>query len=160
MGAVRSTEIDIQTASDAPGIPDDREIRQWIRNALDGAGRGGTGDVSVRIVDADEMRELNCEFRGKDVPTNVLSFPAVRVAGWPANATRSLGDLVICAPLLHDEALAQHKAILDHWAHIVVHGTLHLLGYDHMSEAEAAEMETLESRVLAVNGVPDPYSER
>jgi len=160
VGSVRSTEIDIQTASDAPGIPDDREIRQWIRNALDGAGRGGTGDVSVRIVDADEMRELNCEFRGKDAPTNVLSFPAVRVSGLPANAARTLGDLVICAPLLHDEALAQHKAILDHWAHIVVHGTLHLLGYDHMSEAEAAEMETLETRVLAENGGPDPYSER
>lgn len=160
MGAVRSTEIDVQTASDAPGIPDDREIRKWICAALDGAGYRRSCIVSVRIVDAEEMRDLNREFRGKDAPTNVLSFTAVEVAGLPANADRALGDLVICAPVLHAEALAQHKLLSHHWSHIVVHGTLHLLGFDHMIDTEAAEMEALETRILAEGDVPDPYSER
>jgi probable rRNA maturation factor len=160
VGAVRSTEIDVQTASDAPGIPDDREIRRWICAALDGAGYRRSCVVSVRVVDAEEMRDLNREFRGKDSSTNVLSFAAAEIAGVPADADRALGDLVICAPVLHDEALAQHKPLSHHWSHIVVHGTLHLLGFDHMNDIEAAEMETLETRILAAGGVPDPYSER
>ena len=158
MAAVRSTEIDIQTASDAPGIPDDSEIRKWICAALDGAGYRRSCAVSVRIVDAEEMRDLNREFRGKDGATNVLSFAGGDIAGMPADADRELGDLVICAPVLHDEALVQHKPLSHHWSHIIVHGTLHLLGFDHVSDKEANEMEALETRILAAGGVPDPYS--
>ena len=160
MSAPGATEIDVQTASDAPGIPDDSDIRRWICNALDGAGCRSGCEVSVRIVDADEMQALNLEFRGKDKPTNVLSFPAGEFAGLPADARRSLGDLVVCAPVLHAEALAQRKALSQHWAHILVHGTLHLLGYDHLDDAGANDMESLERRILAAEGLPDPYSER
>jgi probable rRNA maturation factor len=160
VNAVGATEIDIQTVSDAPGIPDDSEIRQWICSALVGAGHRGACEVSVRIVDRGEMQALNQEFRGKDAPTNVLSFPVADGATLPADVLPSLGDLVICAPVLHDEALAQRKELSAHWAHILVHGTLHLLGFDHLDNAEAQAMESLERRILATEGVPDPYSER
>lgn len=157
---MRSTEIDVQTACDTPGIPDDHEIRYWIRAALDAARCRDACEIAVRVVDAEEMRDLNREFRGKDAPTNVLSFPAGEVAGLPAEAGRALGDLVVCAPVLHDEALAQAKPLAHHWAHILVHGTLHLLGFDHLNDADAEEMEALEIRILAAGSVPDPYSER
>lgn len=160
MNAVSSTEIDIQTASDAPGIPDDSEIRRWICQALDGAGKRGPYEVSVRIVDAEEMQALNREFRGKDRATNVLSFGAASLPGLPDRERRVLGDLVVCAPVLHEEAVRQLKPLAQHWAHILVHGTLHLLGYDHLAETDAERMESLETRILAAGGVADPYSER
>jgi probable rRNA maturation factor len=153
-------EIDIQAASDASGIPADPDLRSWVCAALDGGRHTGPCELSVRIVDAGEMRELNRVYRGKDRPTNVLSFPAGEQAGMPPDAGHILGDLAICAPVLHAEALAQHKRPRDHWAHIVVHGTLHLLGYDHEDPADAAEMEALEIRILAALGVDDPYRER
>lgn len=157
MGTVASVEIGIQTASEAPGIPDDSAIRRWIRAALEGAGQGGAFEVSVRIVDADEMQALNREFRGKDRPTNVLSFPAGDLPGLPDGECPSLGDLVVCAPVLQEEALAQGKLLAHHWAHILVHGSLHLLGYDHLAPADAQRMEALETRILAAGGVGDPY---
>jgi probable rRNA maturation factor len=157
MGAVASVEIEIQAASDAPGIPDDTAIRRWVRAALDGAGQGGELDVSVRIVDPAEMQALNREFRGDDRPTNVLSFPAGDVPGLPRGERRALGDLVVCAPVLSDEAVAQGKLLAHHWAHILVHGVLHLIGYDHSIPADAQRMEALETRILAAGGVGDPY---
>lgn len=160
MGVLRTTDIDVQTATDAPGIPDDMDIRYWVNAALDATRRRVAGQIAVRVVDKDEMQALNREFRGKDCPTNVLAFPAGAMAGLPEEAGRVLGDLVVCAPVLHDEALAQGKPLADHWAHIVVHGTLHLLGYDHVENASAALMEALETRILAIEGIPDPYSER
>ena len=159
MNAVSSTEIDIQTASDAPGIPDDSEIRRWICETLDGAGKRGPYEVSVRIVDTEEMQALNREFRDKDRPTNVLSFGAASLPGLPDAERRVLGDLVVCAPVLHDEAVRQLKPLAQHWAHILVHGTLHLLGYDHEAQTDAERMESLETRILAAGGVGDPYSE-
>ena len=113
--------------------------------------------MSVRIVDAAEIHALNSDYRGKDKPTNVLSFPAGDVAGLPADMPVLLGDVVICASVVREEAAAQGKAITDHWAHMLVHGTLHLLGYDHETETEAVEMEALETRILSEHGVADPY---
>jgi len=110
----------------------------------------------VRIVDEPEMRELNARYRHKDYPTNVLSFPAELPPGVDVPL---LGDIVICAPVVNREATEQHKAPRAHWAHMLVHGTLHLLGHDHERERDAAVMEALERRILAGLKFPDPYQE-
>ena len=117
----------------------------------------GNLDVSIRVVTADEMRNLNRDDRGKDKATNVLSFPAGAVTGLPEEVPQLLGDIVVCAAVVADEAEAQGKAVQDHWAHMLVHGTLHLLGYDHLEDADAQKMESLEARILADQGVADPY---
>jgi probable rRNA maturation factor len=103
------------------------------------------------------MRALNRDYRDKDKPTNVLSFPAGQVTGLPEAEPMPIGDIVVCADVVSNEAAEQGKAPPDHWAHMLVHGTLHLLGFDHEADAEAAAMETLESRILAEQGVADPY---
>lgn len=131
-----------------------------MARALEGSRKSlaeGT-ELSVRLVDKEEMRALNRDYRNKDKPTNVLSFPAGAMRGLPAEAGRVLGDIVICAPLVGDEAARQGKALGDHWAHMLVHGTLHLLGYDHDSDTEAVEMEALETQILTSNGLKDPYA--
>ena len=113
-------------------------------------------EISLLIVDETEGAELNRQWRGKDGPTNVLSFPS----DLPAELNLPLlGDLIICAPVVEKEAMAQKKSLDAHWAHMVVHGTLHLLGYDHVVDAEAQEMEALETRILKQLGYPDPYQE-
>ena len=112
----------------------------------------------MRLVDTEEMRVLNRDFRNKDTSTNVLSFPARAIEGLPAEAGHVLGDIVICAAIVSDEAARQGKASGDHWAHMLVHGTLHLLGYDHDSDTDAAEMEALETQILTSNGLKDPYA--
>ncbi|GAA5524032.1 endoribonuclease YbeY [Microbulbifer aestuariivivens] len=144
--------LDVQRASSARDLPTDEQIRQWVTATLEGLRE--QAEVSVRIVDADESRALNHQYRGKDKPTNVLSFPAELPKGVDLPL---LGDLVICAPVVASEAAEQHKAAPAHWAHMVVHGTLHLLGYDHIDDAEAEIMENLEVRVLARLGIADPY---
>ena len=119
--------------------------------------RGRHAEVSVRIVGRREGRRLNAQWRGKDYATNVLSFPA---EGLPrALRPRPLGDLVLCAPVVADEARAQGKTLAAHWAHLVVHGVLHLLGHDHEHDAEAQRMERQERRILARLGFPDPYAD-
>jgi probable rRNA maturation factor len=110
--------------------------------------------VAIRIVDADEGQALNLQYRGRDYATNVLSFPADLP---PGVNLPLIGDLVICAPVVAREAAEQGKKPTDHWAHMTVHGTLHLLGYDHMEDAEAEAMEALETRILAGLGIADPY---
>ena len=113
-------------------------------------------EVTVRICDSAESQQLNNDYRGKDKPTNVLSF----VFEAPTHIESPfLGDLVICAALVEREAKEQNKAILDHWAHLCIHGLLHLLGYDHIEEEEALEMENLETHVLAQLGIDDPYQD-
>jgi probable rRNA maturation factor len=113
-------------------------------------------EVTVRICDSAESQQLNRDYRGKDKPTNVLSF----VFEAPTHIDSPfLGDLVICAALVEREAKEQNKAILDHWAHLCIHGLLHLLGYDHIEEEEALEMENLETHVLAQLGIDDPYQD-
>ena len=150
---------DVQVACDAAGIPSATRIEEWVAAAVHGAGidaRAGI-EVGIRVVSADEMQALNRQYRQQDRPTNVLSFEAGDVAGLPAGVPRTLGDVVICATVVAGEAREQGKHLEDHWAHMLVHGTLHLLGYDHMTDAEAEEMEALETRILAAGNVTDPY---
>jgi len=151
--------VDVQIACRGDGVPSAREIESWARRAYIGAveDADNAAEVSVRVVSKDEIRTLNRDYRGKDKATNVLSFPAGTVAGLPADAVRTLGDVVICADVVLAEAQEQGKSIDDHWAHMLVHGVLHLLGYDHGNDAEAALMEDLEKQVLAKHGVADPY---
>ncbi len=153
--------VDVQLACDAAEAPARQAIVAWVRRALQAAGDepGGAAEVSVRVVDTDEMRNLNRDYRGRDYATNVLSFPAGEIAGLPGDATRLLGDIVICADVVNTEADEQGKTRDDHWAHMLVHGSLHLLGYDHRQDADAAVMEALETRVLTGHGLADPYGE-
>ncbi len=146
--------LDLQCATTAQKIPARRDFRRWAEAAL--AGRRGEAELLIRLVDEAESRELNLRYRGKDRPTNVLSFPADLP---PVVQSPLLGDLVICAPLVAQEAREQDKETLHHWAHLVVHGVLHLVGYDHQNEAEAATMEAAEREILAGIGLPDPYQQ-
>lgn len=145
-------ELDMQNASSAAAIPSDALFERWIRAALDG--ERDEAEVSLRIVDADEITELNRQYRGKDYPTNVLSFPA----DLPEELNLPLlGDIVICAAVVEREAVEQHKPSAAHWAHMVVHGTLHLLGYDHIDDDEADIMEGREIAILQQLDFPNPY---
>ncbi|MEI7036155.1 rRNA maturation RNase YbeY [Fulvimonas yonginensis] len=137
------------------GVPSPASFRQWVAAALQGAGRRKPAEVAIRVVGSDEGRTLNRDYRGRDYATNVLSFPAELPPGVDLPL---LGDLAICAPVVLREATEQHKRPRDHWAHLTVHGTLHLLGYDHIEDAEAEAMEALETRVLAGLGIADPYA--
>ena len=134
------------------------EIRTWASAAL---GRRAAGaELAVRVVRAAESRRLNSRYRGRDQPTNVLSFPVPQLsatAAAPHGAPRPLGDLVICASVVREEARQQHKAVKAHWAHLVVHGALHLLGYDHERDEEARRMERREVAVLKRFGITNPY---
>ncbi|EEQ20787.1 metalloprotease [Yersinia intermedia ATCC 29909] len=111
-------------------------------------------EVTVRLVDEAESHELNLTYRGKDKPTNVLSFP---FEAPPEIELPLLGDLIICRQVVEQEAIEQEKALLAHWAHMVVHGSLHLLGYDHIVDDEAEEMESIETEIMQSLGYPDPY---
>jgi probable rRNA maturation factor len=149
-----AARIDVHVESDWPGeAPGERDFARWTAAAL--ADRHDAAELAIRIVDADEGAALNGRYRGRAGPTNVLSFPADLPA---AIETPLLGDLVICAPVVVAEAARQHKPALAHWAHLTVHGVFHLIGFDHQTDAEAAEMEALETHVLAALGYPDPYA--
>ena len=135
-------------------MPTPLRVARWAREAA--GARGGGAELAVRVVGAAEGRRLNLLWRGRDYPTNVLSFPAPPGARG-GRAARSLGDIVICAPVVAREARQQAKRVEHHWAHLVIHGTLHLLGHDHEDDREAARMERRERRVLARFGIADPY---
>jgi probable rRNA maturation factor len=131
------------------------EIGSWASAAL---GRRGAGsELAVRVVGARESRELNAHYRGHDRPTNVLSFPVDAVALPPVPAARPLGDLVICPTVVTAEARRQRKSLRAHWAHLVVHGALHLIGYDHVQPRDARRMERREIAVLKRLGFSNPY---
>lgn len=144
--------VEVQRATTAP-TPGDGALRGWAAAAL--AGRREAAEVTIRLVDAGEGRQLNARYRGRDYATNVLSFP---FAPEPGVDLPLLGDLVICAPVVNREAAEQGKAPAAHWAHMVVHGVLHLLGYDHGDDREAATMEALEVDVLHGLGFRNPYA--
>lgn len=158
-----SVAVELQIACRTHGVPPRDRIRAWIEDTIAHAGRAAAGrfEVVVRVVDERESRALNYRFRHKDRPTNVLAFPA-SMPGEPGTAadgeSMPLGDLAVCAPVLDREAALQGKTAEAHWAHLVVHGTLHLLGYDHESADDAAQMEALETRILAARGIADPYA--
>lgn len=144
-------ELDLQRASRAR-IPSATRFRRWVMAAL--RGRRARAEITIRVVTPAESRRLNARYRGKDKPTNVLSFAceAPSLLKLPA-----LGDLVICAQVVKREARQQGKPVEAHWAHMTVHGVLHLLGYDHQRKNEARHMEALEKTILAGLGHPDPY---
>jgi probable rRNA maturation factor len=155
--------VTVQYASSRRGVPHARSLSQWA-NAASAAPSGrrsrDEGTLTIRVVGAAESRRLNRTWRGKDKPTNVLSFPADPL---PASVRRSrdevdeIGDLAICAPVVAREAREQGKSLQAHWAHMVVHGVLHLLGYDHENDRDAVRMETKEAVILQQFGYPNPY---
>jgi len=147
-----SLELCLQNASTAQDIPDQSQIEMWLQPVLRSLPQA---ILTIRIVDAAESALLNQQYRQKTGATNVLSFPA----DLPEEVNLPLlGDLVICAPLVESEAASQNKPLEAHWAHLIIHGTLHLLGYDHLQEADAAEMESLETELLKQLGCADPYA--
>ena len=150
--------LDVAVAYAVPrkGVPAAASFRKWATVAL--RGRIRDADLAIRIVDAREGRALNRHYRGKDYATNVLSFPAELPEGLPEGVRLPLlGDLVLCAPVVAREAREQRKPLSAHYAHLTVHGTLHLLGWNHEDEREAECMEALEREILAGMGIQDPY---
>lgn len=149
--------VSVQIATRRAGVPHARSFARWANAAFEAARgpvrRGRPWELTIRVVGAAESRRLNRTWRGKDKPTNVLSF----FSGAESPDGRALGDLVICAPVVAREAREQGKSIRAHWAHMVVHGVLHLTGYDHENERDAAVMEACESKILAQFAIPDPY---
>ncbi|MBN8727305.1 MAG: rRNA maturation RNase YbeY [Xanthomonadales bacterium] len=146
----------IRNEAGRAGVPVRASFERWIGAIPDVARRRGRTEVNILIVGEEAGREFNQRFRGRDYATNVLSFPYEPM---PGERAALLGDLVICAPVVAREAQEQGKATRDHYAHLAIHGVLHLLGHDHENEADAAEMEGLERRVLAALGIADPYGD-
>ena len=159
-GPVR-LDVSVGYAVPRAGLPASQSFRRWVAAALEGRIR--EADLAIRVVGAKEGRALNRHYRGKDYATNVLSFPADIAEGvkLPKGVKMPLlGDLVLCAPVVAREAREQKKPLAEHYAHLTVHGTLHLLGWDHEHEQDAECMERLEREILAGLGVADPYDER
>jgi probable rRNA maturation factor len=144
--------LDIQSASSSEDAPDDQSIKRWVSAALDS--KTGDTELSIRIVDEAEGKALNETYRGASGPTNVLSFPFDEKTPEPLPL---IGDIVVCAPVVAREAEQQNKALNAHWAHMIIHGVLHLLGYDHQNDSEAAIMEALETEIMQKLGFPPPY---
>jgi probable rRNA maturation factor len=159
-GPVR-LDVAVGYAVPRAGLPSAVSFRKWVAAAL--AGRIREADLAIRVVGTREGRALNRHYRGKDYPTNVLSFPADLDEGvkLPKGVTMPLlGDLVLCAPVVAREAREQKKPLAAHYAHLTVHGALHLLGWNHEDDTEADCMERLEREILAELGIADPYLER
>lgn len=151
----QSVTVHVGYAVPRAGLPASTSFRRWVEAALRGAKRRKPAELSIRIVGTDEGRALNRDYRGKDYATNVLSFPAELP---PGVMLPLIGDLAICAPVVRREAAEQGKAARDHWAHLTIHGVLHLLGHDHIEDGEAEAMEALETRILADLGIANPYA--
>lgn len=157
-----SVQVDVQIAVDNAAqwnVPDAEVIQTWANAAVKQVeSNSSERQMTVRIVDIDEITQLNEQYRQKTGATNVLSFPFELPPGMPAEAgDGSLGDLVVCAAVVAQEAEAQQKSSESHWAHMIVHGTLHLLGYDHLTDDEAQQMESEEITVLEGFGYANPY---
>ena len=144
--------IDIQLAAQASNLPSEEQLRAWCSSALQAGNE--EAELTLRIVGKQEIQSLNAQFRQKDAPTNVLSFPS----NLPAELHLSLlGDVIICAEVVEQEAKDQGKTSESHWAHMVIHGTLHLQGYDHIDNNDAEKMEALETKLITTLGFPAPY---
>jgi probable rRNA maturation factor len=150
--------IEVQHAVALDGVPSDDDLLRFAEAALPAEGAAG---ICLRIVDEAESRALNLQWRGKDSPTNVLSFPSSMPPGLPESAAGIglSGDLALCAPVIAREAQVQGKPLGDHWAHLVIHGLLHLRGFDHIQDDHAEAMEQLERELLAGLGIADPYGD-
>ncbi len=153
-----SVFVDLQIADafneqcDTADLPSEEQLTLWVSAAV--RDEREEAEVSIRIVEAEEGQALNLQWRNKDYATNVLSFPSDLP---PELELPLLGDLVICAPVVQKEAVEQKKSSISHWAHMVIHGTLHLLGYDHIDDDEAEAMEALETSIMLALGYPAPY---
>lgn len=145
-------DLDLQIACDENNLPSEMQFMSWLTAAL--KDHKPDAEVTIRLVDEDESQALNNEYRGKNKPTNVLSF---EFDAPPMVELNLLGDLVICKSIIENEAIEQDKKLNDHWAHMVVHGSLHLLGMDHIEPNQALEMESLEKKILATLAIDDPY---
>ncbi|KZY70981.1 rRNA maturation RNase YbeY [Oleiphilus sp. HI0071] len=149
-----SIDLDLQVATNYTGVPSNAEFKAWSLAALMATDKHF--ELTIRVVDTPEIQELNANYRDKDKPTNVLSFPFEA----PEHIELDLlGDLIICAQVVNAEAKEQNKDEKSHWAHMTVHGVLHLLGYDHIDDIEADEMEGLEIKILHELGYANPYSQ-
>ncbi|MGR8931521.1 MAG: rRNA maturation RNase YbeY [Gammaproteobacteria bacterium] len=146
--------LDLQIATESSNYPSEQQFQQWIDKVL--SDNSHDNEVVIRLVDEAESAELNQQYRHKTGPTNVLSFPFEAPEGFEMDL---LGDLVICVPVIVKEAAEQNKLLEHHWAHITIHGVLHLLGYDHIEEADAEEMEALEIKLLNMLNIANPYQE-
>ena len=153
--ALVTAHLSLASGLSRQGIPQRASFERWVVATLAALRRRRPIELSIRIVGDDEGRELNARYRQRDYATNVLSFPADLP---PALKLPLIGDLVICAPVLAREAQAQGKPIRNHYAHMTVHGVLHLLGHDHENNADAERMEALETRILRTLGIADPYA--
>ncbi|MBF8999795.1 MULTISPECIES: rRNA maturation RNase YbeY [Vibrio] len=149
-----SIELDLQIASQSDAdLPSQADFSRWLTEAVNRFQE--QAEVTIRIVDEQESHQLNFDYRGKDRPTNVLSFPFEAPPGMEIDL---LGDLVICRQVVEREAKEQNTPLASHWAHMVVHGSLHLLGYDHIEDDEAEIMESLEAEIMQSMGYEDPYA--
>jgi len=147
-----SSLLCLQFSTEVTSLPSEKEFESWIMPVL--SHEKAQGEITLRFVDEAESQHLNFEFRKKNKPTNVLSFPCQLPKELPFSI---LGDLVFCAPLVIKEAQEQGKSLTAHWAHLSIHGVLHLLGYDHVDPLEAESMETLEIEFMKQLGFPNPY---
>ncbi|KID58086.1 endoribonuclease YbeY [Pseudoalteromonas luteoviolacea] len=147
-----SVDVDLQLACEFDNLPNEQQFQNWAEKAL--LPYREYVEVTIRIADEAESQELNSQYRGKDKPTNVLSFP---FEAPPGIELPLVGDLIICPQVVFREAQEQEKTFHDHFAHMVIHGCLHLLGFDHINEQDAMEMESLEKEFLADLGISDPY---
>jgi probable rRNA maturation factor len=145
-------QVEVQVVFSSPGQPDKAQIQQWVDAALQNYDKDT--EIVVRIVDVHESAQLNKQYRHKPGPTNILSFPVEVPEGIELNL---LGDLVVCAPVVEREAIEQQKLLTHHWAHIIIHGVLHLLGYDHIEDDEAEIMENKEINILQTLNITNPY---
>ncbi|MEN4768412.1 rRNA maturation RNase YbeY [Duffyella gerundensis] len=145
--------LDLQQACESDvGLPPESDFQRWLEAVLPQFQE--ESEVTIRIVDEAESQQLNHTYRGKEKPTNVLSFP---FEAPPGIELPLLGDLIICRQVVEREAVEQEKSLEAHWAHMVIHGSLHLLGYDHIEDDEAEEMEDIETEIMLALGYPDPY---
>lgn len=162
MNADSSPSVEVQIATDEAVLPPEAAVVDWVRAAVHAGGtaRPAGGSITVRFVGCKEIASLNQVYRGRSGATNVLAFPGAAPAAPIPECEREIGDVVICLPLVHEEVAARNTAATAHLAHLVVHGTLHLLGFAHEDEPAARQMERLETRVLQQLGFSDPYRDQ